>query len=365
MAPSRPVANRYLDSRHSSDPMLQLRPNVKSSKLDEDNSFASPAPAPARAPAIARTAAPTAAPSTVEQPPPPYTAVVTGPTETLFSSSSAARPASIAPSATSQRSAEATLRRINASEDPYAFLNEFDTVFLIDDSTSMTAQRRWQETADVLRQVAPICTAHDEDGVDVYFLNRLNRQPGAQEDNPARGFKNVVHAAQVDDLFHGAKPCGATPTGKRIQQILNPYVKEFCNRVNVSGLDPYETGMKPINLIVITDGAPTDVPEEIIAHLAKKLDQCDAPAHQVGIQFFQVGDDAEATRHLNELDDLIPSKYNVRDMVDTVSWGRREGNKTLTAATILKIVLGAVVRRLDNAQRKSGESQRQRGGLAP
>lgn len=55
------------------------------------------------------------------------------------------------------------------SDSPYAFLTEFDTVFLIDDSGSM-AGRSWRETAAALSAITPICTSHDADGIDIYFL---------------------------------------------------------------------------------------------------------------------------------------------------------------------------------------------------
>jgi hypothetical protein len=56
------------------------------------------------------------------------------------------------------------------ADSPYAFLTQFDTIFLIDDSGSM-AGRSWRETSAALRTIAPICTAYDSDGIDIYFLN--------------------------------------------------------------------------------------------------------------------------------------------------------------------------------------------------
>ena len=58
----------------------------------------------------------------------------------------------------------------SAPDDPYAFLSEFDTVFLIDDSGSM-AGRSWAETEAAISAITPVCTAHDADGIDVHFLN--------------------------------------------------------------------------------------------------------------------------------------------------------------------------------------------------
>jgi len=57
----------------------------------------------------------------------------------------------------------------------------------------------------------------------------------------------------------------------------------------------------------------------------------------------------------------------LRDIVDTVTWSGRDGReRALSANGVLKVVLGAVVRRLDR-RRASGESARPRGNgrLAP
>ena len=103
--------------------------------------------------------------------------------------------------------------------------------------------------------------------------------------------------------------------------------------------------MKPLNVIVVTDGVPSDDVESVIVAAARKLDRWEAPAWQVGVQFFQVGEERGAAEALRELDDGLGSQGGgVRDMVDTVPWAGGEG---LNADGMLKILLGAVNRRLD------------------
>ncbi|KAL6351738.1 hypothetical protein LRP88_14986 [Fusarium phalaenopsidis] len=127
-----------------------------------------------------------------------------------------------------------------------------------------------------------------------------------------------------------------------LDSILKPYVAHLAD--HPGNMDD----TKPLNIIVITDGCPTDDPEGIIVHYAKKLDQIGAPPHQVGIQFFQVGNHNGAANALRELDDDLTS-LGIRDMVDTATWRSTEsdGENVLTADDILKVVLGAIVRRLD------------------
>ncbi|PCD21456.1 hypothetical protein AU210_016418 [Fusarium oxysporum f. sp. radicis-cucumerinum] len=227
----------------------------------------------------------------------------------------------------------------NSAEDRLAFLSTFDTIFVIDDSESMAGQ--WGEVQEALSTIAPICTSHDPDGIDVYFLNHRSPAIGTGVQAPG-GYFQIRDANQVQHLFKSVRPCGSTPTGSRLHSILKPYVAHLSRRAaNVDST-------KPVNIIVITDGSPSDDPESIIVHHAKKLDQIEAPPHQVGIQFFQVGNDFGATKALRKLDDDLADE-DIRDMVDTVTWNSTTSDnvKALTADGILKVVLGAVVRRLD------------------
>lgn len=69
----------------------------------------------------------------------------------------------------------------------------------------------------------------------------------------------------------------------------------------------------------------------------------------MGIQFFQIGDDEDARRHLQELDDGLAARTRddrLRDIVDTVPW-KGGPYRALSSEYILKIVLGAIHRKYD------------------
>ncbi|KAK4891082.1 hypothetical protein LTR27_010289 [Elasticomyces elasticus] len=223
---------------------------------------------------------------------------------------------------------------VTGADDPYAFLDSFDTVFLIDDSGSM-AGSRWQEAARAIETITPICTTHDSDGIDVYFLN-----------TPDNNFHhNVTSAATVREIFQNVRPRGGTPTGQRLNQILKPYLRKFEANPDMT---------KPLNIICITDGEPSDDVESPLIAAAKKLDKLDAAAWQCGVQFFQVGNDEDARKHLKQLDDdlaEIAGDDDLRDIVDTVPFTGSAGTH-LTGDGILKVVLGAVNRRLDRKKSK-------------
>jgi uncharacterized protein YegL len=214
-----------------------------------------------------------------------------------------------------------------SGENPYAFLKSFDTVFLVDDSSSM-AGRSWKEVSEALKLITPICASHDADGIDIYFLNH------------SHDHMNVSRASTVVKIFQTVRPYGGTPTGQKLNAILKPYLRRYKASPNTT---------KPVNIIVITDGAPTDDVESPIIAAAKKLDRLEAPAWQVGIQFFQVGKDPVAREHLKQLDDGlrdIARDPDLRDMVDTVEYKGDDGAE-LSAAGVMKAVLGSVNRRLD------------------
>ncbi|KAL8677408.1 MAG: hypothetical protein Q9186_006163 [Xanthomendoza sp. 1 TL-2023] len=216
----------------------------------------------------------------------------------------------------------------NMSTNPdseFAFLSTFDTKFLIDDSGSM-AGRSWREVADALATIAPICTSFDSDGIDIHFLNERHSSE----------YEHITSKDDVQRIFNSVRPRGGTPTGCRLDGILRPYLR-LCEQKGPENC-------KPMNIIVITDGVPTDDVESPIIAAAKKLDKLDAPAWQVGIQFFQVGEERGAAEALGDLDDQLAETGNVRDMVDTVPWKAGQG---LTADKIMKCVLGAVHRRWD------------------
>lgn len=236
-----------------------------------------------------------------------------------FSSPSEAPPA-YTPGPAEKIDTNPSLAALAATDtDPYAFLKSFDTVFLIDDSGSM-AGRSWKETGKALETITPICTQRDADGIDVYFLNHPDSSL----------YRNITSAGTVVEIFQTVRPSGATPTGQRLQKILKPYLQRYEKR-------PEST--KPINIIVITDGEPSDDVEAPIIQAAKKLDKLDAPAWQVGIQFFQVGKEPGAREALKQLDDglrELAGDDDLRDIVDTVPF-TGDDHAELSAQGIMKV----------------------------
>lgn len=276
------------------------------------------------------------------EPPPAYTpSPPAQPAQPIFELESPTTPRRASPPASQPASQPSPLPA--GREDPYTFLATFNTTLLIDDSGSM-AGRSWREVSQALSTIAPIVTKYDQDGLDIYFLNHKSNSPGVPAEGVAPGgYRGIKKAANVARVFETVQPQGGTPTGIRVHNILKPYLAKVESEL-AEGRD-----FKPLNLIVLTDGVPSDDVESVLLAAAKKLDRLDAPPYQVGVQFFQVGNEEGAKEALEELDDELGNLVNggVRDMVDTMTWASTDGSISLTGELILKCVLGAVNRRLD------------------
>ena len=185
------------------------------------------------------------------------------------------------------------------AERVYAKLKGYDTRFLVDDSDSMEGPW-WTTTKEVMAKIASIAVRYDKNGVDVRFFN-------AYIDDEER--LNLDSAEKVMSLFENLEPEGSTPTADTLEVELNEYVHDYKNNRHIKGL----------NLIVITDGAPSpgqDV-EGVIVKYARMLAQQDAPPLQVGIQFVQIGGEKGAKDFLDSLDNDLQTKHSLdRD----VSW---------------------------------------------
>ncbi|KAJ6031832.1 hypothetical protein N7540_002564 [Penicillium herquei] len=226
-----------------------------------------------------------------------------------------------------------------------AGLCKFDTIFIIDDSTSMEGER-WQELEKAIAAITPLCTQGDEDGIEIYFLNH------------EQVYENVKDTERVQQIFSKIRPYGWTPVGEILRNILEPYLARVQNmqryRQSHWGTTevPVAVDVKPLNIIIITDGEFSDghVAQDTIFKTASALDKCDPAARsdQLGIQFFQIGNDKKAKEFLESLDDKLADmcgQGKVRDVVDTVTWEekkwwRSKKEPTLDTEFLLKVVFG-------------------------
>jgi hypothetical protein len=201
-------------------------------------------------------------------------------------------------------------------------LADLKLVVVVDDSDSMYG-RLWTEARDALAGVAELSRVNGGEGLDIFCLNNPKYRLGLRKE------------VEVSNFFNSLVPRGQTPTGARLRDILDIYVPKIE--------DP-SLRHKPISILVITDGVPTDDPRSVIVECARRLDRKKVPLRQLGIQFVQIGDDPDATEALEDLDDQLGPENGVRDMVDTTPFSRAE---PLRADLLIKIVLGAINSTID------------------
>ncbi|KAI9777255.1 MAG: hypothetical protein M1839_008985 [Geoglossum umbratile] len=215
-------------------------------------------------------------------------------------------------------------------ENKLKFLSKYDTVFFIDDSGSMGSRvgpeddshTRWDQAREIFMRLVPLALQYDRDGIDIHFLNTTEFSQ-----------QNITSTTRVQYLFSEVEPDGDTPIGFELEGFLKDYLRKLER--SYKG----EERVKPLNLIILTDGEPDDLEllDRVIVNAARKIQELGARDRQIGIQFVQIGDEDEATRFLKRLDDDLGIKNQTLDIVDTVKYDPKGGDEM-----IMKILLGAI-----------------------
>ncbi|CAJ2504961.1 Uu.00g123550.m01.CDS01 [Anthostomella pinea] len=226
-----------------------------------------------------------------------------------------------------------------------SFLRYFDTMFLVDDSAQMAPY--WNDVRALLERITPIAAKYDPDGIDILFLNHRPKSLLSSMSFRRSGYRNIgafgehdsadtKDTSTVNGIFNRVKPGGKCNLGARLSKALNWY----CGKLKAE-----EEGAA-LNLIVITAGHFDDDIKEPLVNVAKLLDRMEVPEHQVGVQLFQIGQPSpEVVQTFKYLDDELHKEAQTRDIVDTTTWTGEPGS--LSTDDLLKVVLGAVVKKLD------------------
>jgi len=90
-----------------------------------------------------------------------------------------------------------------------------------------------------------------------------------------------------------------TPTGARLKVVLGDVIQRLNRAVDT----PAYGHIRPIDIIVLTDGEPTDDVATVIQEAARLLDEGLHHPNAVGIQFVQIGNEEGADVALNALCD--------------------------------------------------------------
>ena len=167
-------------------------------------------------------------------------------------------------------------------------LNDYDIVFVIDDSGSMktpisngTHSNRWEELKYITNIAIRLGVIFDDDGIDIRFLNR-------------NGVNNVTSFEQIKSLFIN-EPYGRTPLTKVVREIFTQY----------------QHNEKPILLVIATDGIPTNQSGYSDIHNFNTL--ITNKNHKFYISFLACSDQDDDIEYLNILDKKVPNVDTLDD----------------------------------------------------
>lgn len=216
-----------------------------------------------------------------------------------------------------------------AAQADLQVLTEFDIVFLADDSGSMNmtettagvTQTRWKELQGTMASLIDFASYFDDDGTDIYFLNRPGLESVTDGKDP-----RIRQAFQT-------QPRGSTPLAARFRWVV----------------ESRETS-KPLLVIIATDGEPD---EGIATFVATARYLLTMPGRNVRLGIMACTQDDRAVAWLNELDDdpVVGDKVDVCDdyeseRVEVLKSGKVRQFRL--SDYYVKAMLGPVLAKYDN-----------------
>ena len=209
---------------------------------------------------------------------------------------------------------------VDEENTPFSRLSMFDTVFILDDTRSMTLgatngakyPTRWNLLGKSMEVVVDIACKYDRDGMDFFFLK--NTTPLYRIQN---GKEILEKLGEIKKTFKQPITAGPTIMHTVLERVIEPSLRAYKQfRQAQDDGDASQPEPNPLNLIFVTDGATVDQEEveQYINRVAQGLDALNAPPSFIGIQFVQIGDDPDAAKFLKDLDDQLESQHNIHDV---------------------------------------------------
>lgn len=222
-------------------------------------------------------------------------------------------------------------------------LEGFDVVVIADDSGSMKTPvknpntkdfknlpTRWQEMRDTLTVIMQLSMILDDDGIDVYFLNRL----------PVYN----VSSQEVLNAAFAEPPSGYTPIVPVLRRVLKE--KSKCS------------SEKKLLIILATDGEPTDSSGKIedsngtteISKLFNVLKNERTPASRIHTTILACTDDDSTMDYLENWDkilnnfDIVDDYYSEKNRIQETQGTNFRFSR---GDYIVKIMLGSIDKSLD------------------
>ncbi|OIW32045.1 hypothetical protein CONLIGDRAFT_250701 [Coniochaeta ligniaria NRRL 30616] len=192
----------------------------------------------------------------------------------------------------------------------------------------------WPQMQNILSLLMAMMWGQDDDGIDLFFTSST------------KPYEKLMEPWQVIDPLKEKDPKLRSTAGP--QRPVGPADKDPDDIYKVlwhilSMIGPGEKYPKKATILILTDGVWPRSNQQVVAEaislwLRRMSTVVDGAAQAVlydryySIQFVQLGDDPEGTRALEYLDDDLPTKYSVPDVIDVEP---ANGN-------VLKMVMGSL-----------------------
>lgn len=219
--------------------------------------------------------------------------------------------------------------------DKLQLLNMFKIVFVFDDSGSMNATlsdsplnsgllkaTRWDELQYFSKISLDIANIFNQNGTDIYFLNR----PMA---------RNIYSTDQLFPYFQN-KPSGYTPISRVLRTVL-------------ANNHPGELAERKLLVIIVTDGEPTDDYGRVDTHTFKEVLKSRSPTTYTTI--VSCTDEDETMNYLNNWDRTLPRLDVVDDFRnERIEILRSQGQhfRFSFGDYVVKSMIGSIDPTLDN-----------------
>ncbi|KAG6856839.1 hypothetical protein H0H87_012897 [Tephrocybe sp. NHM501043] len=164
------------------------------------------------------------------------------------------------------------------------YLRNYRVFFLIDDSGSMKGER-WAETRDALMEIAEHALEQNVDEIDLRFFNNQGI------------YRGIKGKSIIGSIFSTVEPSGYTPTGATLFTVLDEHLTRLDQAVNTL---EYSI-IKPLDVIMLTDGVPTDKPKDVLVEAASRMKLNKHHPNAMGVQIVQIGNDPDAVPVLKQL----------------------------------------------------------------
>lgn len=220
----------------------------------------------------------------------------------------------------------------NLFSEKLDILSNYEIVLLIDDSGSMNTPlsnskhaTRWDELKEVVNIVIKIATIFDDDGIDIHFLNRQNTN-------------NIKSLDQVNYILND-NPYGLTPLNDKLNNILTLY----------------SNSLKPVLIIIATDGIPTN--NNGYADIKSFTNTLKFKNHShFYVSFLACSDQDDDVGYLNKLDNKIPNIDTLDDYASELKEVKKAQGKNFNYTFgdhVVRLLLGPLCPELDKLDEKS------------